>query len=162
MNLNKTLVIVRHAHREKPTGREADNGLSTKGRKQAKAIAKFYQEIFEKTKPLVYSSPKLRCIETIEPLAKKTKAKLEILDSLNEAITTTELLRKIEDFNAHLRSLSAPLVVICSHGDWIPAYLKQVFGIDLDLDKGGWIQIDFFNGKPQLSWVIQKLVPPFA
>ena len=153
---NKTLVIIRHAHRNKSEGREIDNGLSAKGRKQARALAKIYSKMFKKMRPVTYSSPKLRCIETVEPIATKRNVPVQILDSLNEALTTSELRRKINDFDAFWRANDAKLMVVSSHGDWIPAYVKKVTGAEIDLDKGGWLQIEMITDRPQLRWIIQN------
>lgn len=160
MTQSKKLIIVRHAHRNKLKGGEADNGLSAKGKKQAKALAKLYSRIFGRKKALIYTSPKVRCIETIQLIAKKIKVSLEILDSLNEAPENskgvTELKEKIRSFHSLWQESDAPLTLLCSHGDWIPAYLKQVLGIDLDLDKGGWIELEAKpQQKPELKWIIQ-------
>lgn len=157
-NKTCTLIITRHAHRNKLKGGEADNGLSAKGRKQARALAKFYTRVFARKKPQIFSSPKVRCVETVEPIAKKTKVSLETLDSLNEASLSSELDQKIRSFHSFWLSSDAPLTLVCSHGDWIPAYLKHVFGIEIDLDKGGWIEIERSaekNSEPSLRWIVQ-------
>ncbi len=154
----KTLVIIRHAHRNKPKGRDADNGLSSQGRKQAHALAKLYARAFKRKKPRIFTSPKIRCIETVELIAKKTKVSLETLDSLNEATTDSERAEKIRAFHSLWLSSETPLTVICSHGDWIPAYLKKVIGVEIDLDKGGWLQIEQEaqnRGELSLRWIIQ-------
>lgn len=158
MAQTKTLIITRHAHRNKPKGGEADNGLSAKGRKQARALAKFYTRVFSRKKARIYSSPKIRCVETIEPIAKKIKVSLETLDSLNETPTESERLQKVRAFHSFWLSSDAPLTLICSHGDWIPAYLKSVFGIEIDLDKGGWLEVEQdsnADAKPTLRWIVQ-------
>jgi phosphohistidine phosphatase SixA len=157
---NKTLIIIRHAHRNKPKGREADNGLSAKGKKQARALSKFYTKLFKSEKARIYSSPKTRCIETVEPLAKKLKIEVEILDSLNEALNPKnaerELSEKARSFHLLWCESKNPLTVICSHGDWIPVYVKQCTGAEIDLDKGGWVQIEMIDDQPRLRWIVQN------
>jgi broad specificity phosphatase PhoE len=151
--------MIRHAHRNKLKGGEADNGLSAKGKKQAKVLPKLFSRIFGHKKAKIYSSPKARCIETIQPIAKKFKFSLETLDTLNEAVTDAELKEKVRAFHSLWQESDAPLTVICSHGDWIPAYLKQVLGISLNLDKGGWIELEAdcnaSDPKLHLRWMIQ-------
>jgi broad specificity phosphatase PhoE len=155
----KKLIIVRHAHRNKLKSGEADNGLSAKGKKQAKALQKLYSNVFGGKKAVILSSPKVRCMETVQPIAKKIKVSLETIDSLNEAQSDTELNEKIRSFHSYWQKLDAPLTLICSHGDWIPTYLKQVLGVDIDLDKGGWIELESSQEKPKLRlalrWIIQ-------
>ena len=69
----KSLIILRHAHRNKPFGGLLDNGLSRKGKKQAAQAGKHFLEEYGRVKALVLSSPKRRCIETVEPIAEKIK-----------------------------------------------------------------------------------------
>lgn len=154
----KTLVIVRHAHRHKTLGSGADNGISEKGQKQARALSKFFGKVFDKkTKPVIYSSPKLRCIQTVEPLARKRGVEIKILESLNESSTTAELQKRITAFDALWRQSQDELTVICSHGDWIPAYLKMALGFEIDLEKGAWAQIEMENRQLKLEWLAQDL-----
>lgn len=158
--MNKTLIILRHAHRDKSEGSSADNGLSAKGKKQAKAAAEFFKSRFGQTpdlKPLLFSSPKKRCRETLEPLARKLEAEIEILPFLNEAHTANQLDQNISEFRYFWDHRNEPLIVICSHGDWIPRYLETVVGNPIVLSKGGWAQVerDEWNQHPQLTWLIQ-------
>ncbi|MFL5813296.1 MAG: phosphoglycerate mutase family protein [Bdellovibrionia bacterium] len=159
MTQSKKLIIVRHAHRNKLKGGEADNGLSAKGKKQAKALQKFYSSVFGRKKAIIFSSPKVRCIETVQPIAKKIKVSLETIDSLDEAQVDSELKEKIRSFHSLWQKLDSPLTLICSHGDWIPAFLKQMLGVEIDLDKGGWIELELSEEKlkPRLTlrWIVQ-------
>jgi broad specificity phosphatase PhoE len=152
---SRKLIIVRHAHRNKLKGGEADNGLSAKGKKQAKALEKLYSRVFGRKKAILFSSPKVRCMETLQPITKKIKVSLETIDSLNEAPTDAELKEKIRSFHSLWQKSDAPLTVICSHGDWIPLYLKQMLGVEIDLDKGGWIELELSQEKLTLRWIIQ-------
>jgi phosphohistidine phosphatase SixA len=171
MTRSRKLIIVRHAHRNKLRGGEADNGLSAKGKAQARALAKFYIRIIGKQRPagkqepVIFSSAKRRCIETVEPLAKKQKTPIETLDSLNEAINGSELREKARVFHSFWTNRKEPLTLICAHGDWITAYLKLLFALELDLEKGGWIEIESREPKasnapksayPQLRWIVQN------
>lgn len=152
MQQNKILILIRHAHRNKAFGRKADNGISAKGRKQAKALARLYDGFFGKSEPRLYSSPKLRCIETLGPVAKQCGTEIEILEELNESGSDAKLRERVRKFDAFWRKSSAPLIVVSSHGDWIPAFVAHLTGVPIELDKGGWIQIE--DGK--IRWVIQR------
>jgi phosphohistidine phosphatase SixA len=158
--MGKTLIILRHAHRDKDAGSRSDNGLSAKGKKQAKAAAAFFKSRFgldPDSKPLLFSSPKKRCQETLEPLARKLETQAEILPCLNEARTATELEQNVADFRYFWDQHPAPLIVICSHGDWIPRFLEATTGSPISLAKGGWAQLerDEWHQKPRLTWLIQ-------
>src|SRR4029079_6552406 len=86
-NMTKTLVLCRHGHRDN-TKRELDNGLTDKGREQAKSIKRFFSERFsdEDLKKGVWfvSSPKLRCIETLQPTAKGLDRPVDAHPDLDE------------------------------------------------------------------------------
>lgn len=150
----KVLILIRHAHRDTKTqGREIDNGLSSKGRKQAKAALKHFKRHFKKSKPWVISSPKLRCVQTVEPIARYTKRKLEILPLLDEGADTA---MKAREFLKLWQSAAPEVTVLCSHGDWIPDFLKVVTGGWIELDKGGWATLETENGRLALRWLLQN------
>lgn len=150
----KTLVIIRHAHRDKPEGHAADNGVSEKGRKQAARVAGFFERRFEGAVPLLLSSPKRRCIETLEPIAEATSAPIQVDPALDE---DGDLEGKISDFLSRWRKTGEPLTVISSHGDWIPVFFQEVLGHSIDLDKGGWAEIEWDASGPRLTWLVQSL-----
>jgi broad specificity phosphatase PhoE len=161
--LSKVLVIVRHAHRDKSEGREVDNGISKKGEKQALAVRDFYVSRYPETVPRILSSPKKRCVETVEPLAKVMKTKVESCEYLLEQQEEPKL-ESNKQFLARIDALfklwkedDSELMVVCSHGDWIPVAVRQMFGIESDLKKGGWIEIDGHGDAPVLTWMVQKL-----
>lgn len=156
--LTPTLVIVRHAHRSKALGANTDNGISAKGKKQVRELTRFFKKRFGKTPAVVYSSPKKRCQQTISPIAKLAKTKVGILDCLDEADHGPSLKSKISEFEAIRRESRAELIVICSHGDWIPAYLEAKLGIPLELAKGGWAELEFYGDAARLKWLVQEFV----
>src|SRR4051794_36350749 len=102
-----TLVIIRHAHRNKAFGAEADNGLSAKGRRQARAAARFFKKRFKGRKPNIFSSPKRRCRETLEPIAKLSGREIQIVDCLNESESPTEIRHRILRFRKLLQGSNA-------------------------------------------------------
>lgn len=153
----KTLVIVRHAHRSKSLGAEANNGLSPKGKKQAQKIAKFFKKRFlgARTPPQIelISSPKKRCIETLKPVSELLGIPLKTSESLIEG---GHLEKNIEQFLIKWNQSRTPLTLICSHGDWIPAFFKKHLGITLELKKGAWAEIEVEQDHKKLTWVIQE------
>lgn len=158
--MNKTLVLIRHAHRETKNGREQDNGLSSKGRRQVRKLFDFYFKRFpEVESPLLWSSPKRRCIETLLPLANKLEKKLinrKELDEQNAEESSKEFINRMESLLKEIRQSKKELIILCSHGDWIPVFLKQVIGIKMTLKKGGWAELDSLNEKQfTLTWLIQ-------
>ncbi len=155
----KRLVIVRHAHRDKPMGHSGDNGISKKGTKQTKGVTRLYEERFGDVKPVIYSSPKLRCIETVEPLAEKKNAKLTISDLLDEAgpdESPEDFVKKVREFANQWKKHESEIVIACTHGDWIPTFFYEILGTSIDLKKGGWAELELEDGKPKLSWIVQE------
>jgi 8-oxo-(d)GTP phosphatase len=150
----KTLVIIRHAHRDL-RDRSADNGLSKKGRSQAREVKRFYRERFGSKPALLLSSPKRRCVETLEPLAKMLGGSIRIEDLLKEG----EKGRRVKPggFLFWWRDRAPCRVVACSHGDWIPAFLKRALGADISLKKGGWAELELARGHPKMTWLLQTL-----
>lgn len=158
--MNKTLVLIRHAHRETQNGREQDNGLSSKGRRQVRKLFDFYFKRFPEIEaPLLWSSPKRRCLETLLPLANKLERKLVIKKELDEQSKEESLKSvtvRMESVLKEIRQSKKNLILICSHGDWIPLFLKHVTGIKTPLKKGGWAELEELNEKRfTLTWLIQ-------
>jgi len=160
--LNKTIVIIRHAHRDFYENREQDNGLSPKGRRQVRKLFDFYFKRFpDMDKPLLWSSPKRRCKETLLPLASKLEQRLlekEELDEQGPKENAKEFNARVGRTLKELKSSKSPLIILCSHGDWIPVFLKKACGLKLKLKKGGWAELEWEEGKAfRLTWLIQSL-----
>lgn len=152
--MNKTLILVRHAHRDKTLGRDIDNGLSKKGNKQAARIEKRFRSLYPSEEALVVSSPKRRCIETVAPLVHGDESKVSIMSSLDEGGT---LEQKAKDFIRWWRAEAPPLTAACSHGDWLPVCLRALTGVRTELKKGAWAEIEDDDGKIKLTWLLQEL-----
>jgi len=154
---NRTLILVRHAHRD-TSDRERDNSLSDRGREQAKAVSRYFRERFKKESALLVSSPKVRCIETLLPLADKLGVDVKVVDLLDEqSESDAGFQRRLEKFFRWWKLRGPELVVACSHGDWIPAFAHKVLGLSVDLKKGGWLEIEARDGALSLRWILQKI-----
>lgn len=120
------VLLIRHAHAGK---RGADHDdlrpLSNKGARQAAAIAARLRDV-----PLLrtLTSPYLRCIQTIEPLAAMLGTEVEQLVGLGEGAGPGPALGLVE-------SATAP-IAICTHGDVLGEVLMLLErrGVDLDGD----------------------------
>src|SRR4051812_25290823 len=64
----------------------------------------------------ILSSPSVRCVQSVEPLAAKLGIEVETVRALAEATSTSAGLKL-------LRSLADVDAVLCSHGDVIPSLL---------------------------------------
>ena len=110
--LTEPLYLVRHAKagsRAEWRGNDPHRPLSVKGRRQANGLVAAFRG-----RPInrILSSPAVRCVQTVEPLARDRSLPIETVPWLLEGTDGPTLLEKI-------RSLSGP-AVLCAHGDAIP------------------------------------------
>jgi broad specificity phosphatase PhoE len=120
--------VVRHAKardREAYLGKDESRPLSGSGRKQSKAIAKR----FEGPVDAVLSSPAVRCMETVAPLAAARGLELGERQWLAEG---TPGRRALEMMLVAAEGLSG--LVVCSHGDVIWDLLDHLLDMGVELD----------------------------
>lgn len=113
-----TIYIVRHAKAGKRSDWHDDDNLrplSKTGWQQAVMIA---EQLKKRSITSLISSPATRCVQTLEPLAKATKLKVEIdkrLIELGDVVDMLEIAEEVEDST-----------VLSSHGDMIPELIKTL------------------------------------
>ncbi|MGQ0644953.1 MAG: histidine phosphatase family protein [Elusimicrobiota bacterium] len=154
----KTLILLRHAHRD-VADRRRDNGLSRRGRRQARRILRFYKARFGRAGALILSSPKKRCRQTVEPLARLAGSAVKNDPRLLErrALESARTFRaRAAGFMRWWIAEAPALTVACSHGDWIPAAARAA-GAPVELKKGGWLELTEEAGQVRLVWVLQVL-----
>jgi broad specificity phosphatase PhoE len=140
------LYLVRHAKagdREDWQGDDRLRPLSKPGRRQAEALIGMVKDL-----PVDYvvSSPYLRCLQTVEPLAAQRGLPIETTEALAEGAGIRpifELMRRFGDRPA----------VLCTHGDVVQEFVEHLAaeGVirprDADkLAKGSTWVIDHTNG----------------
>lgn len=131
------LVVVRHAHRE-TSDRHLDNGLSKKGLEQVEEIVDLYRKSDLPQGHGFYSSPKLRCQQTLRPICEVENKRLHIESMLDEQgphESQSQYLTRIQNLAQFLNTLEG-CNYICSHGDVIPDLINDLSGIPVDLKKG--------------------------
>jgi len=152
-DFDKYLFVTRHAHRD-VTDRLLDNGLSEKGRLQAKALGNYLSKVLrDQTDLKIESSPRLRCQETLQPLCKELRVDAKtnpLLDEKGGGESQSQLDLRILKFIDHWKSGGPRYLVICSHGDWIPDFARLLLQKDQDLNKGGMMEITLTKGKALL------------
>lgn len=147
------LLLVRHAKalpRHRWDGRDVDRPLSDRGLRQAAELARRYA-----SRPVaaVFSSPSLRCVDTVVPLAEtcgltvKEEPLLGDLaaadpprDVLSDADSALDWLggRGLRFCRQAAAAQAGEVVVACSHGDLIPVTLDLLFAQDgLDVADSG-------------------------
>lgn len=110
--------VVRHAkagERRLWTDDDLDRPLSKKGWKQSEALARRLARLEPTT---LLSSPYVRCVQTLEPLGRRSGLPIEVEARLAEdepVEPVLELLAEVADG-----------AVLCSHGDIIPATIDAL------------------------------------
>jgi len=113
-------MLVRHGHagsRDRWTGDDRSRPLSARGRREAHALVGL---LVPRHPDRVVSSPLLRCIQTVEPLAAALGVPIERADALGPGSgrAAAALLRA-------LAAGSAP-VVVCTHGETIEELQRRL------------------------------------
>lgn len=120
--MSSKLYLVRHAkagERRLWNGDDIDRPLSKKGWKQSELLA---QRLAKLDPQAVWSSPYVRCVQTLEPLAERIDGTVTVDQRLCEDEPVGPVLEMLAD--------APDRTVMCSHGDIIPATI-------LALQKGG-------------------------
>jgi|FLYM01.1.fsa_nt_gi broad specificity phosphatase PhoE len=135
------LIFVRHAHRDTLIS-QMDNGLSEKGKSQVGSLKLYFKKRWLDqglSDFKFFTSPKLRCQETLNPVASlvQKEALIEpLLNELSEGETHQDLVgrvvRLMDAFSRDDKSW-----VCCSHGDWIPEFFQLTEGSPIQLKKSG-------------------------
>jgi broad specificity phosphatase PhoE len=148
--VHKRLIFIRHAHRDTEI-HSRDNGLSDKGKKQVRQVVRFSQNR-ELEDGLFLSSPKVRCVETITPVAEALKSEIQIDARLGEGGTSADLVSFVDWWK-----YEAPdLTIACSHGDVIPMLVEKITGGMISIKKAGWCEIELVGREAYLTWLVQK------
>ena len=121
-----TLLLIRHASagsRKDWSGDDRLRPLTAKGRRQARFLV---QQVEQWAPSRILSSPYLRCVQTVKPLADELGLKVEEVEELGEGAGF--------DAVTLVRSLHDSHVALCTHGDVIPEILVALADEDrLDL-----------------------------
>lgn len=103
----------------------------------------------------IVSSPYVRCMQTVEPLAVAAGLEVEPCDAFAEGMdgdTAYDLLRELDAVDG----------VACSHGDVLPAILRRLLTNGMAIDgmlvsqKGSMWIVDFVDGRPSRG----RYIPP--
>ena len=134
--------LVRHAKagdRAVWTGDDLARPLSKMGYRQAKALVK---ELAKRPIKRILSSPAVRCVETVSPLAEQRGLPVEPRDELLEGASLSGLLGLLDE----LRSTAS---VLSGHGDLIPAAIEHLEGEGMVMpSERGW--------KKASTWVLER------
>lgn len=122
-----TIFLYRHGaagNRIKWEGNDRERPLTKKGKRQAAAFA---EAMKDRGIERLVTSPYDRCVQSVEPLAAATGAKIEIDESLSEGPDIDAAYELVDSLVGHN-------AVVCSHGDVIPAVINRMMWAGLTLD----------------------------
>jgi len=114
------LLLVRHGHarpRKEWSGDDRSRPLSAHGLKQAEGLISVAAGFPPVSR--VLSSPYLRCVQSVTPLASACHVDLELMKSLAEGQKFSEAIKLV-------RSLAGADAVVCTHGDVIAEILVSL------------------------------------
>lgn len=141
-----TLYLVRHAHagsRADWSGTDDQRPLSDKGRAQASHLA---DAVGDQPIRRFWSSPAIRCVQTLEPLAEAVCAEVRMATELEEGADPDDAIAFLLD---HARHDGA----FCSHGDLIPKVVRRLIAggmrtADPNVStKGSWWTLEVRDGR---------------
>jgi len=122
-----TIFLVRHAHAGKRAewgGADSARPLSERGDAQTAALTELFAG---RTVRRVVSSPYVRCVQTVAPLAAGAGIEVEVDERLAEgagADAAFDLLLELDDADG----------VACTHGDLIPPLLERLVVLGMAVD----------------------------
>jgi 8-oxo-dGTP diphosphatase len=117
-------VLIRHAHAGTRGRRQDDDRLrplSKKGWRQARALVRALVDVDLRR---VLSSPYVRCVQTVQPLAEARGLQVEETDDLAEGAGLQQTLRLI-------RELAGTPAAMCTHGDIMFEVSEHLVGLGL-------------------------------
>jgi 8-oxo-dGTP diphosphatase len=151
-----SVYLLRHAKagdREEWEGDDRLRPLSKSGWRQAEALVEAYDKF-----PIdrIFSSPYLRCVQTVEPLSRQRGLRIETTEALAEGAGSQpvfDLMRKFPDQD----------LVLCTHGDVVQEVIERLAADSVirrrdavNLAKGSTWRIEHSNGEITAA----QYVPP--
>lgn len=110
------MLLVRHAKAGDRDAWEGPDHLRPLSRKGAAQAARLAEDLGGQGVTRVVSSPYLRCVQTVEPLAERLGLGVEESDALAEGAS-------VDQIAGLLQALRHETAVLCTHGDVIPTLL---------------------------------------
>ena len=111
-----TVYLLRHARAGRRSAWKGDDELrplSKVGRRQAEGILDLLDGVHLEQ---ILSSPYVRCVESVEPLADDRRLQIDVVDELREGAPLDDVLRLVDKVAGHP-------TVLCTHGDIVEGLL---------------------------------------
>lgn len=128
------VVLIRHATREMNLSNDAN--LSPEGFEQARRLVSVIKSQALPPPCSLYSSPKSRCQQTLQPLANSWSLELQIIKELDESFSGENHVNFRQRIQSFLDSLSDTPAdsahYVCSHSDWLQEAFSLIPSADQD------------------------------
>jgi len=151
------LYLLRHAHAGDPLawgGDDADRPLSARGQKQSDRLARFLERRGFRPDAII-SSPKVRAVQTAEPLAKRLGLKILVDDRLADGPDLDE----VETILAAAHDPKRPVLV--GHDPAFSTLVAELIGAPwFDFPKGALLRIDADRPLSPGGGLLRWLIPP--
>ena len=140
-----TVYLLRHARAGRRSAWKGDDELrplSKVGQRQVEGLVDVLARAHIEQ---ILSSPYVRCVETVEPLADDRGLEIDVVDELREGAPLEEAIRLFEKVSGHP-------TVLCTHGDIVQALLThfKANGVKvgkLRMEKGSVWALETRNGR---------------
>ena len=140
-----TIYLLRHARAGRRSAWKGDDELrplSKVGRRQSNGLVAILADADIEQ---LLSSPYVRCVQTLDPLAHDRELEIEVVDELREGAPLEDALRLVEKVSGHP-------TVLCTHGDIVQALLThfKANGVKvgkLRMEKGSVWALETRNGR---------------
>jgi len=113
-----TVYLLRHARAGRRSAWKGDDELrplSKVGQRQAEGLVDL---LAGAPVEQILSSPYVRCVESVEPLADDRNLEIDVVDELREGAPLSDALRLFEKVSGHA-------TVLCTHGDIVEELLSH-------------------------------------
>lgn len=150
------LHLLRHADAGDPTlwdGPDAERPLSDKGRRQAERLGRFLAAVGFATDALI-SSPKLRAVQTAEPVAGSLGVAVRIDDRLAGGLDGSTAAAILADAGGPRRP------VLVGHDPDFSDLLSALVGAEITLKKGAMARVDVDAELPERGGTLRWLITP--
>jgi len=157
--MSSTIVFVRHAHRDKPIP-DDNNGLSPKGFEQTEDLVKAYKQGEIPPSKIFWSSPKIRCQQTLKPICDEASGTYKVEPLLDERLADEKSASyngRIAKFIEKAIAEHAETIYLCSHGDILPEAIEYLTDHFVEVKKGQAVVL--VQDKAKNKWRITKTFP---
>jgi phosphohistidine phosphatase len=147
------LYLLRHGHAEDTsTGSDHDRALTTEGIARLNTAAKVMRRLGIKP-AVIFSSPRVRALQTAEIVADALGAEIRIREEVNFGFDTQAVRKLIHDLN------DSDEVMFVGHEPSFSMTVRRLTGADIEMKKGGLARIDLTDRHTPSGVLVWLLAP---